>query len=158
MRVGFVDEGVSAEAELLSERAPRTCEAFWEQLAEPLEVTGVHAMWTGPEVSLQIPPAEALPRLEDLPPENTTVMPEAGTIVFAYVEPYEFGGNPEPIFDVGIFYGPHGRIFLPIGWFPCNQFAGQEQFARLVGDWDAFRTVCARTRTEGARTLYLERA
>ncbi len=152
MRVGFVDEGVSAEAELLSERAPRTCEAFWEQLAEPLEVTGVHAMWTGPEVSLQIPPAEALPRLEDLPPENTTVMPEAGTIVFAYVEPYEFGGNPEPIFDVGIFYGPHGRIFLPIGWFPCNQFA------RLVGDWDAFRTVCARTRTEGARTLYLERA
>ena len=151
IRFEFVESGISAAAALLEDKAPRTCAALWEQLAEPLELTGTHAMWTGPEVSMQIPPGLARAELSELPPENLTVFPQAGALLWAYMPAYAFGGHPAQIFDIGLFYGPQGRLFLPMGWVPCNHFA------QLQGDWNAFQDACRRTRTEGAQLLRLER-
>ncbi|MEE8587674.1 MAG: DUF3830 family protein [Acidobacteriota bacterium] len=151
IRFVFLESGISAAAALLEDKAPRTCAALWEQLAEPLELTGTHAMWTGPEVSMQIPPGLARTELSELPPENLTVFPQPGALLWACMPAYAFGGHPEPIFDIGLFYGPQGRLFLPMGWVPCNHFA------QLQGDWDAFQDACRRTRTEGAQRLRLER-
>ena len=147
----FAEENVAATAALLEEKAPQTCAAIWKQLAEPLDLQGTHAMWTGPEVSLQIPPDLAVEDLAKLPEENLTVFPPAGGVVWAYMPTHAFGGHPGPLYDIGVFYGPQARIFLPMGWVPCNHFAD------LEGDWEEFRAVCRRTRTEGTKPLRFER-
>lgn len=142
---------VQARARLLTEEAPATCQAFWDQLEEPLELLGTHAMWTGPEVSMQIPPDRAIPSLSLIPPENQTVFPLPGSLVWAYLPPRVFGGRPDPLFDLGLFYAPQGRIFLPIGWVPCNHFA------QLEGKWEDFRGACRRFLTEGQAKLIFQR-
>lgn len=147
-----LEGGPTAIARLLVEQAPATTDAIWHLLAEPLTMTGVHAMWTGPEISLQVPPDRAHEALAHLPPENQTVFPEAGDLVWAYLPPYAYGGMPDPLYDIGLFYGPHGRIFLPVGWVPANRFA------RLEGDFTAFAEACRRFRLTGARRVTLERA
>lgn len=151
IRITFVESGVGAAAQLLEEKAPRTCQELWEQLAEPLRLTGTHAMWTGPEVSMQIPPGLARTGLAKLPPENQTVFPQQGALLWAYMPAYALGGHPQPLYDIGLFYAPQGRLFLPVGWVPCNHFA------QLQGDWDAFQDACRRTRSEGAQSLLLSR-
>jgi len=142
---------VQARAQLLEDRAPATCQAIWDQLSQPLEVVGTHAMWTGPEVSMQVPPDQAIADLAQIPPENQTVFPQPGALVWAYLPPRVFGGMPGPLYDLGLFYGPQGRIFLPIGWVPCNHFA------HLEGDWEEFQQACRRLLTEGRQTLVFER-
>jgi hypothetical protein len=36
--------------------------------------------------------------------------------VLSYVPPRMWGGNPDAIFDIGLFYGPGARLLFPIGW------------------------------------------
>lgn len=151
VQISYPDEAIVATALLLEDRAPATCAALWRQLSEPLTLTGSHAMWTGPEVSAQIPDALANVELSSLPVENGTVFPPPGSLLWAYVDRFVFGGNPLPVYDIGVFYGPQARIFLPIGWLACSHFA------QLEGDWEAFRDACARTRSEGSKQLRLER-
>jgi hypothetical protein len=55
IEINFVDEGVSAKAELLWDQAPRTSECIWNLLETPVENLGIHAMWTGREISFPIP-------------------------------------------------------------------------------------------------------
>lgn len=146
-----LENGPSATARLLSEQAPATTDAIWELLAEPLVVKGIHAMWTGPEISLQVPPERAHDALAHLPPENQTIFPQPGDLVWAYLPPYAFGGMPDPVYDIGLFYGPHGRIFLPVGWVPANRFAS------LDGDFSEFADTCRQLRLAGAREVTLAR-
>ena len=54
LEISFPVEGAVAKAVLLEDKAPHTCQAIWDQLERPLEVDAKHAMWTGPEVSMQI--------------------------------------------------------------------------------------------------------
>lgn len=142
----------AATALLLQERAPATCQAIWDLLAEPLSIMGTHAMWTGPEISMQVPPDRAGAGLAAIPPENQTIFPQPGSLLWAYLPPHAFGGRPEPLYDIGLFYGPQGRIFLPIGWVPCNHFA------QLEGDWSDFQSACRGFLVEGRRRLTLRRA
>ncbi|MFQ5741813.1 MAG: DUF3830 family protein [Acidobacteriota bacterium] len=151
IRITFTEAGVSADARLLDEKAPRTCAAIWSQLKQPLEVGGTHAMWTGPEVSLQVPPPIALPDLRLIPPENQTVFPAKGALLWCYQPAYAFAGLPFELFDIGLFYDSQARIFLPMGWVPCNHFAS------LLGEWDSFGECCRRTRREGARQVRMQR-
>ncbi len=51
-----------------------------------------------------------------LPPENATLNPQPGDIVLSYVPPRMWGGNPNAIFDIGLFYGAGARMLFPIGW------------------------------------------
>lgn len=151
IRITILPEGVQATARLLEQQAPATSRALWKQLKNPLELKGTHAMWTGPEISLQIPAQQAISELSEIPPENLTIFPQPGWLVWAFMQRHAFGGRPEPLYDIGIFYGPMGRIFLPVGWVPCNHFA------LLQDDWNAFGEACRRTLSEGSRVFRFER-
>lgn len=150
--VRIPDLNVEARANLLIDKAPRTCDAIWNQLARPLEMLGTHAMWTGPEISMQVAEEDAVSDLLEIPDENQTIFPPAGSIAWAYMPPHAFGGRPGHLYDIGIFYGPSGRVFLPVGWIPVNHFG------QLKGDWTEFQQACRTILTKGQRVLRFERA
>ncbi len=60
---------------------------------------------------------------------------------------------PEPIYDLGVFYGRDSRLLLPVGWVPGNRFAQVEG-----DDLVALADVAARAQTEGKKQLILRRA
>lgn len=139
--------GLAVRARLLDGKAPRNAEFLRRYLAGPRVVPGLHAMWTGPEISCPVPAAHlagagwAVP----LPAENATLNPEPGAIVLAYVAPRVWGGNPAPIFDIGIFYGPGARMLFPIGWL-----AGSVVAEVLPEDRAPLAEACGRIRCAGA--------
>lgn len=154
LRISFVDENVSATAVLLEDRAPATCKCIWNALEKKTaEGMGIHAMWTGREISFPFP-GDLFPGKEgfSLPPENQIIIPLPGDIVWNAYAPYQWPGNPDILYDFGIFYGRDSRILLPVGWKPSNLFA------RIAENLDAFAAVCARCQREGLKKLRIERA
>ena len=139
--------GLSVVAPLLGDKAPQNAAFLWDYLGEPRTVGGIHAMWTGPEISCPIPAAHlqgaayAMP----LPPENATLHPQPGDIVLSYVPPRMWGGSPDPVFDIGIFYGPGARMFFPIGWLAGSVVAQVRPAER-----EALAAACATIRRGGA--------
>jgi hypothetical protein len=152
IKLSFVKEHVSAIALLLEDNAPETCRCIWDLLQEPLEQNAVHAMWTGRELSYPIP-ADKFPDNEGLkvPPENQTVIPVPGDLIWNAYAPYQWQGNPKPIYDFGIFYGRDSRLLLPVGWRPSNRFGC------IIENLDPFAAVCARCQREGEKRIRLER-
>jgi hypothetical protein len=139
--------GLSVTAPLLDAKAPENAAFFWDYLSEPRLVGGIHAMWTGPEISCPIPAAqlagEAYAR--PLPAENATLNPQPGDIVLSYVPARMWGGNPDPIFDIGLFYGPGARLLFPIGWLAGSVVAQVRPEER-----EAFAAACGVIRRNGA--------
>ena len=80
-----------------------------------------------------------------LPPENATLHPQPGDIVLAYVPARMWGGSPDPVFDIGIFYGPGARMLFPIGWL-----AGSVVAQVWPQDRAALADACGRIRRSGA--------
>lgn len=147
--------GLRVRFNLLPQQAPESTEFLWDLLATPREMPAIHAMWTGPEISCPIPTAMIDPQrnAKALPPENATVTPQAGDLVLAYVPPRMWGGNPEPVFDLGFFYGAGGRMLFPIGWLPGSVVARVDK-----DDHDALVAGCGVIRRNGACILSLSRA
>jgi hypothetical protein len=139
--------GLSVKALLLDGKAPDNAAFLWDYLAEPRIVGGIHAMWTGPEISCPVPPdqLEGAAYAKPLPPENATLNPQPGDIVLAYVPPRMWGGNPNPIFDIGLFYGAGARMLFPIGWLAGSVVAQVPPDER-----DHFATACGVIRRNGA--------
>ncbi len=56
-----------------------------------------------------------------------------------------WGGNPDAIFDIGLFYGPGARMLFPIGWLAGSVVA-------QVADADRahLAEACNRIRRNGA--------
>jgi hypothetical protein len=132
--------GLSVTAPLLDAKAPDNAAFFWEYLSQPRVVGGIHAMWTGPEISCPIPPAhlEGAGYAVPLPPENATLNPQPGDIVLSYVPQRMWGGNPDPVFDIGLYYGAGARLLFPIGWLAGSVVAQvrpeqREHFAAACG-------------------------
>ena len=152
IKLTFVEENVSAVAELLEDKAPETSKCIWNLLEKPVEGTTIHAMWTGRELSFPIPP-ERFPNNEGLkvPPENQTVLPITGDLIWNAYHPYQWRGNPQPVYDFGIFYGRDSRLLLPVGWRPSNWFG------QIVENLLDFAAVCALCQSEGRKVLRLER-
>jgi hypothetical protein len=148
----FIEEKVSAIAELLDEKAPETTNCIWQLLEEPFEGNAVHAMWTGRELSLPIPSSK-FTKNEGLhvPPENQIVFPIPGDLVWNAYLPYQWQGNPLPVYDFGIYYGRDSRIFLPVGWRPSNHFG------IITENLSKFAEVCGRCQIEGRKLMRLER-
>ena len=139
--------GLDVRAELLPTKAPANVAFLQAYLATPRVVPGLHAMWTGPEISCPIP-ADHLAGAayaQALPPENATLHPQPGDVVLAYVPPRMWGGNPDPIFDIGLFYGPGARMLFPIGWL-----AGSVVAQVLAEDRASLSAACALIRRSGA--------
>lgn len=141
------DGGLSVRAEMLAAKAPANAAFLTAYLATPRVVPGLHAMWTGPEISCPIPAAHlaGADYAQPLPPENATLHPQPGDVVLAYVPARMWGGNPDPIFDIGLFYGPGARMFFPIGWL-----AGSVVAQVVPEDRAALAEACNRIRRHGA--------
>lgn len=147
--------GLSVTAPLLDGKAPANAAFLWEYLAEPRVVGGIHAMWTGPEISCPIPSAHlaGASYADALPPENATLNPQPGDIVLAYVPARMWGGNPDPIFDIGLFYGAGARLLFPIGWLAGSVVAQVRPEER-----EAFAAACGIIRRNGACDVTFARA
>jgi hypothetical protein len=132
--------GLSVVAPLLDGKAPENVAFFKSYLSEPRIVPGIHAMWTGPEISCPIPAThlEGVAYATPLPAENATLTPQPGDIVLSYVPARMWGGSPNPIFDIGLFYGAGARLLFPIGWLAGSVMAQvrpeeREHFAAACG-------------------------
>ena len=147
LRIQSEAAGLDVQAEFLSGKAPQNVTFLKRYLESPRVVPGLHAMWTGPEISCPIPPAhlQGAGYAQALPPENATLHPQPGDVVLAYVPARMWGGNPDPIFDIGLFYGPGARMFFPIGWL-----AGSVVAQVRAEDRAALAEACGRIRRSGA--------
>ena len=145
--------GLDVEA-ILSDKAPANTAFLWDYLAEPRIVPAIHAMWTGPEISCPIPSGHLAPEVAGapLPPENATLNPQPGDIVLAYVPRFMWGGNPEPVFDIGLFYGPGARMLFPIGWL-AGSVVGQVRSEQR----EALTLACGLIRRSGACEILFSR-
>lgn len=143
IRLTFVDEGVSVDAELLEVEAPQTCRAVWDAL--PLEEEGIHAVYSGSEIAYFLS--------EDLviPPENLTNHTLPGDIGYYRLEPGLKHGWLDGITELCWFYGRDGRPNMPDGPVAVNLFA------RMIGDTRDFCAVCYRIRREGVKRVRIER-
>ncbi|NTF45469.1 DUF3830 family protein [Rhizobium rhizogenes] len=146
---------LSVFAPLLDAKAPDNAAFLWNYLSEPRVVAGIHAMWTGPEISCPIPAAhlKGASYAAALPAENATLTPQPGDIVLSYVPPRMWGGNPDAIFDIGLFYGPGARLLFPIGWL-----AGSVVAQVRPEDREQFAVACGIIRRNGACDVTFERA
>ncbi len=151
VRIKHTASGLNAVAVMIEDKAPENAAFLWRYLETPRIVPGIHAMWTGPEISCPIPAAH-LSGEPALPPENATLHPQPGDIVLAYVPARMWGGNPDPIFDIGLFYGPGARLLFPIGWL-----AGSVVAQVRAEDRASLAEACGRIRRAGACEIRFER-
>ncbi|MXO64950.1 DUF3830 family protein [Altericroceibacterium endophyticum] len=119
--VTFAEEqsGLNVRAELLDSAAPNNAQLLWDLAASGSAFNAVHAMWTGPEISIPIDGAAALPayNMGDIPSENATSYPRAGDIALVCAPQGTWrDGPPFDLLDVGVFYGDGGRLLMPMGW------------------------------------------
>lgn len=153
IKLTFVEENVSCIAELLYDKAPQTADMIWNLLDSPMENHAIHAMYTGRELSFGVPNERVdESTIFDLPPENVTMFPLPGSLVWNAYKPYQWLGTPRSVYDFGIFYGPEARILLPTGWRPSNHFGN------IIENLDEFAAVCARCQREGVKLIRIERA
>jgi Protein of unknown function (DUF3830) len=138
--------GLSVFAPLLGDKAPENVAFFNAYLSEPRIVPGIHAMWTGPEISCPIPSAhlEGAAYATPLPAENATLTPQPGDIVLSFVPARMWGGSPNAIFDIGLFYGQGARLLFPIGWL-----AGSVMAQVRVQEREHFAAACGIIRRNG---------
>jgi hypothetical protein len=153
IRIEDARNGLDVRAALLPDKAPANADFLWSYLASARSVPAIHAMWTGPEISCPIPAAHlAGSSAGALPPENATLHPQPGDVVLAYVPARMWGGSPDPIYDIGLFYGSGARMFFPIGWL-----AGSVVAQVLAEDRTALAEACGRIRRSGATEIRFTR-
>jgi hypothetical protein len=150
------NSGLLARAELLDDLAPRSAALLWEMAASKSAFAGLHAMWTGPEISLPIDGAAALPGhdLRGFPVENATSHPLAGDVALVCAPRGTWrDGPPFDLVDVGLFYAAGGRLLMPMGWIMANVAA------RIVSvDLEAAAVACRAIRRNGACAVTIARA
>ncbi len=152
IKLTFVEEGISAIAVLLEDKAPQTARMIWDLLETPMENDAIHAMFTGRELSFGVPNDRVdESTIFDLPPENQTMFPLPGSLIWNAYQPYQWLGTPRAVYDFGIFYGPESRILLPTGWRPSNHFGD------IVENLEEFAACCARCQREGVKKIRIQR-
>ena len=152
VKITFVEEQVSCLADFVPDKAPRACNMLWDALAEgPFEGHGIHAMFTGREISFPVDHRRLDPNTAlNLPPENQIVLPIPGDLVWNSYHPYQWQGVPNPVYDFGIFYGRDARLLLPVGWRPSTLFG------HIRENLEEFAAVCARCQSEGRKQMRIE--
>jgi hypothetical protein len=150
----FPDDGLTARARFLDKLAPSTCAAMRRLASLEPDLLAVHAAFTGRELSVRIP-AELASRVDGLitPPENQTLFPIPGDLVWSHLPAYAWSGVSETLLDLGIFYGRDSRLLLPVGWLPGNRFA-----EIVPDDLPPLAKLAAETQVKGAKRVRLRLA
>ena len=82
----FVDANVQGTITMYWEHAPQTCKALWGALKKPIRWDASHAMFSGPEIMMGLPEYAQTFDPRKLPPENQTVQPDPGELLWFYQE------------------------------------------------------------------------
>ena len=149
-KITLIESGTQAIAEFLEEEAPKTCTALWDAMEEPWEMKGFHAMWSGCEIVLEVPPKNRIFDPEAVPLENAYVAPPPGTIGWKYYPPKLLPEGPEGIWNIPLLYGVN-RINSYMGEVPTSIWA------RIVEGAEELAAECAKTQIEGAKPFRFER-
>jgi hypothetical protein len=142
--LAFPDEGVSVEAVMLEDQAPKTCEAAWRQL--PADGFAQHAIYSGSEVYALWPSTFIVDR------ENQTSDVLPGDIAYYYQPGGLQYGFPDDLCEMCWFYDRDAVPSMPGGSIQVNLFA------RMIGDPQPFFDVCRRMRVEGRKAFRVSRA
>jgi hypothetical protein len=135
----FVDEGISAVAELLEDQAPKTCAAVLAAL--PQENEAHHATYSGSEV------AYILDRDLGIGKENATSKVIPGDVAYTRFEGGEMWGFPDSFSELCWFYDRDAVPSMPDGPVPVNIFA------RIVEGLDEFASACRGMRRTGVKVV-----
>lgn len=147
----FVEAGVTGILTPYWQTAPQTAAAIWNALEEPMRVTASHAIFSGPEIMMGLPEKHRTFDPLALPPENQTVLPQPGDMLWFFQPKNFFKIDPDEFWEIGMFYGEGGRTFGPTGWIPVTYFA------RMTEGLDAIAEQCSLIRKEGLKTVELGR-
>lgn len=150
--ITFLEDSIRSEITMYWDVAPRTCEAIWNAVETPYQWDASHAIFSGPEIMTGLPESHRNFDPLSIPPENQTVQPEAGELLWFYQPRNFFKIDPSEFWEIGIFYAHGGRTFGPTGWIPCNYFG------KITKGLDAFAAQCARIRREGLKRVEIGRA
>jgi hypothetical protein len=151
LRIAVPEYGVEADAVLHEDLAPRTCAALWDALAEPMRARGIHGMWVGPEVMLDMPPSHRTFQGADLPPENQTSFPIPGDLVWFHFHRGELPDLDEDLYEFGVVYDRNARMFGPTGWLRACVFGA------VVTNLEALAAACRRFREDGRTDVVVSR-
>ena len=144
IRISFVDDQISVDAELYDDTAPKTCQAIWE--SAPIVGQARHAMLSGQEVLVFLEPVPALRNLK----ENATTYVIPGDIAFKFVEGGHLHGFPNDVFEIAWYYGRYAEPRLPDGPHAVNIFA------KIIGNPVEFYEVSHRVHLEGPKDVIIE--
>ncbi|WP_307427775.1 DUF3830 family protein [Labrys monachus] len=147
----FVDADVKGIISLYWDVAPETCKALWGALEKPIRWPASHAMFSGPEIMMGLPEEARNFDPKALPPENQTIQPEVGELLWFYQPKNFFKIDPSEFWEIGMFYGVGGRTFGPTGWIPCTYFG------RMTEGLEAVAEQCRLIRREGVKTVEIGR-
>ena len=151
IRIAIPAYEAEAEAYLLEDAAPETCRVLWQALEKPITALGIHAMWVGPEVMINIPESNRVFSGSDIPKENQTCFPIPGDLVWFWFHPGAWYGLTEEIYEFGVVYARDARMFIPSGWAPATVFG------RIESDLHILAQACRRFREEGRKEITISR-
>jgi hypothetical protein len=137
--ITFVDEQVSAVAELLEDEAPKSCAAVVAAL--PFEGMAHHATFSGSEVMFYFEQDLGIGR------ENATTRVIPGDLAYARIEGGEWRSIPQTISELCWFYDRDAVPAMPDGLIPVNLIG------RFVEGFEEFAAVCRRMRREGEKRI-----
>ena len=147
----FVDSGVQGVLTPYWSAAPVTAKTLWDVLETPIRVTASHAIFSGPEIMMGLPETHRGFDPTALPPENQTVTPEPGDMLWFYQPKNFFKIDPDEFWEIGMFYGTGGRTFGPTGWIPVTYFA------KMTEGLEAIAEQCSLIRKEGIKQIEMGR-
>jgi len=142
IRLTFVEDGASADAVLLWDKAPRTCAAVASVL--PVRGTAHHAIYSGSEC------VQLLDEVLRIDPENATGDVRKGQVAFTWMQAGSGYGIDQDFAEICWFYDIDAQPRMWEGVVEVNVFA------EIVGDATAFFKVCRRMRREGVKAFKVE--
>lgn len=126
IEISLEKRNVSCVARLLNEEAPKTCEVVWRALS--LAGNVYHAKYASNEIYILV----SLFAEEEPGPENRTIAPAKGDVMYFYIHPgfrlpreaQELGGAGRGVVDLAVFYDRNNLLLSPSeGFTPGNVFA-----------------------------------
>jgi len=143
LTVTFVDDEVTAVAELDTAAAPRTIDRLARAL--PIEGAAFHGIYSGSEVACLIPPEIRVPA------ENATSRVLPGELAYYAFAGGVFHGFPSDVAELCWFYDRDATPSMPDGPVAVNLIG------RFVDGWEPFAAVCRAMRSEGSKRVRFDR-